>query len=232
MKTLHKFLFGGLLLLLLCAIGFIIHQDAKSRQKDSSISELIENKGENHIIEKYTRDSIIHTVFQDRLINNSSNEKEIAIGKTFADSIQKALKISIDKIDQVTKINGRLEAQIALQTKQTDNGQVLKTHKDQYLDLAYNPANDSLKLAYNLKLNEARYSDRKWLLASKKNYIDVYSDDKRITINGLQSYRIKEDPPKRMGIGLSAGYGVGKDGSTLRFVPYVGVGLNYNLIEF
>ena len=35
-----------------------------------------------------------------------------------------------------------------------------------------------------------------------------------------------------MGIGISAGYGVGKDGNTLRLVPYVGVGVNYNLIEF
>ena len=232
MKSIHKFLFGGLILLLLCSIGFIIHQDAKGRQQDQSISQLIENKGENQIIEKYTRDSVVHTVFKDRIINNTTNEKHLALGKTYADSIQKALKISIDKIDQVTKINGRLEAQLALQTKQTDKGQVLKTHKDQYLDLAYNPETDSLQFAYNLKLNEARYSDKKWLFAPKNNYINVYSDDKRITINGLQSYRIKEDPPNRMGIGISAGYGVGKDGNTLRLVPYVGVGLNYNLIEF
>lgn len=221
MKLIHKFLFCGLIVLLLCSIGVIIQQDAKKRQQDQSISQLIENKGENQIIEKYTRDSVVHTVFKDRIINNTTNEKQLALGKTYADSIQSALKISIDKIDQVTKINGRLEAQLTLQTKQTDKGQTIKTHKDQYLDLAYFPDTDSLQFAYNLKLNEARYSDRSWLFAAKKNYIDVYSDDKRITINGLQSYRIKENPPNRFGIGVSAGYGLGKDGNILRLLPYV-----------
>lgn len=232
MKPIHKFLFGFLILLLLSTIGVIIHQDAKKRQQDQNISELIENKGENHLIEKYTRDSVVHTIFQDRIINNTTNDKQLALGKTYADSIQKALKISIDKIDQVTKINGRLEAQLALQTKQTDKGQTVKTHKDQYLDLTYFPETDSLQFAYNLKLNEARYSERKWFLAAKQNYIDMYPDDKRITINGLKSYRVKENSPNRLGLGLSAGYGLGKDGNTIRLVPYIGVGLNYNLIEF
>mgnify|MGYP001613007177 FL=1 len=74
MKLIHKFLFCGLIVLLLCSIGVIIQQDAKKRQQDQSISQLIENKGENQIIEKYTRDSVVHTVFKDRIINNTTNE--------------------------------------------------------------------------------------------------------------------------------------------------------------
>ena len=231
MKPLHKVLLISLSLLLLCAIGIIIHQDARKSQQDDSFAQLISNQGENSIIEKYTRDSVVHTVFQDRLINNDSNEKRTALGKTFADSLEKALKMSVDKIDQVTKTNARLEVQMALLTKITDKGPI-KYHQDKNLDLVYNPQNDSLKFAYNLELIDARYSEKKWLLGAKKNYIDLYSNDPRITVNGAKTYRIKEDPPNRFGIGLSTGYGLGKDGNVIRLLPYVGVGLNYNLIEF
>lgn len=231
MKPLHKVLIISLTLLLLCAVGVIIHQDARKSQQDESFAQLISNQGENSIIEKYTRDSVVHTVFQDRLINNDSNEKRIALGKTFADSLEKALKMSVDKIDQVTKVNARLEAQMALLTKSTDKGP-LKYHQDKNLNLVYNPQNDSLKFAYNLELIDARYSEKKWLLGAKKNYIDIYSNDPRITVNGAKTYRIKEDPPNRFGLGLQTGYGLGKDGNVIRLMPYVGIGLNYNLIEF
>lgn len=232
MKPVYKFLFAALTVLLLVCVGIIIHQDGKALQQEQSISQLIEEQGENQIIKEYKKDSIVHTVFKDRLIDNNVNQKQLAIGKTYADSIQKALKISIDKIDQVTKINAKLEAQLALQTKQNDKGQTLKTHQDKYLNLVYNPQNDSLQFAYNLKLNEARYHDRAWLLGKTHNYVDVYPDDPRITINGLKSYRVKESPAKRFGIGLQGGYGLGKDGNVIRLVPYLGLGLNYNLIEF
>lgn len=232
MKPVYKFLFATLTVLLLACVGIIIHQDGKHRQQEQSISQLIEDQGENQIVKEYTRDSIVHTVFKDRLIGNTKNEKELAIGKTYADSIQKALKISIDKIDQVTKINARLEAQLALATKQNDKGQTVKTHKDQYLDLVYYPQTDSVNLAYNIELNDSRHSDKKWLFGTKQNYIDMFSPDKRVTINGVKSYRIKEQPPNRVGIGISAGYGMGKDGNTIKILPYFGIGLNYNLIEF
>lgn len=232
MKPAYKFLFAVLTVLLLACVGIIIHQDGKYRQQEQSISQLIEDQGENQIVKEYTRDSIVHTVFKDRLIGNTTNEKELAIGKTYADSIQKALKISIDKIDQVTKINAKLEAQLALQKTENDKGQTLKTHQDKYLNLVYNPQNDSLQFAYNLKLNEARYHDKKWLLGKTQNYVDVYPDDPRITINGLKSYRVKESPDKRFGIGFQGGYGLGKDGNVIRLIPYVGIGLNYNVFEF
>jgi hypothetical protein len=232
MKTIHKFFIGCLFIAFLVSIGFNIYQKIKERNHQQDLSALVQDQGNNKIIEKYVKDSVTHTIYQDRFINDSKSEKQLAIGKTYADSLQKALKLSIDKIDQVTKINARLEAQMALTTKQTPAGQTVKTHKDQYLDLIYYPDNDSLKMAYDIRLNDARYSEKKWFLGAKQNYINVYSDDKRVTINGLKSYRIKEAPPNRFGIGLSVGYGLAKDGNALKAVPYFGAGLNYNLFEF
>ncbi|MCT4127942.1 hypothetical protein CMT75_08910 [Elizabethkingia anophelis] len=214
------------------SIGLNIRQEYTSAEKEKQMTVLLTQGGNNKIVEKYTRDSITHTVFNEKIINNSTSEKIAALDRSYADSLQKALKISIDKIDQVTKVNGKLEAQLALISKQNDKGQIVKSHKDKYLDLVYYPDTDSVKLAYDINLNEARYSQRKWLLGAKQNFINVYSDDPRVTINGLKSFRLKEKPPNRFGIGLSAGYGLAKDGTTIKAAPYFGIGLNYNLIEF
>lgn len=214
------------------SIGLNIRQEYTSAEKEKQMTVLLTQGGNNKIVEKYTRDSITHTVFNEKIINNSTSEKIAALDRSYADSLQKALKISIDKIDQVTKVNGKLEAQLALISKQNDKGQIVKSHKDKYLDLVYYPDTDSVKLAYDINLNEARYSQRKWLLGAKQNFINVYSDDPRVTINGLKSFRLKEKPPNRFGIGLSAGYGLAKDGTTIKASPYFGIGLNYNLIEF
>lgn len=232
MKTTHKIFIGLLLIAFVVSIGFNIYQKFEERKHDQELSSLITDNGSNKIIEKYVKDSVTHTIYEDRIINNSKNEKQLAVGKTYADSLQKALKVSLDKIDQFTKITARLEAQVALSTKQTPTGQTVKTHKDKYLDLTYYPDSDSLKMAYDIKLNDARYSEKKWFLGAKQNYINVYSDDKRVTINGLKTFRIKEAIPNRFGIGLSAGYGIAKDGNSLKIVPYFGAGLNYNLFEF
>lgn len=229
MNSLKNFIIICLSVVLLVSVGCIIYLYKKENKVESSTSSLI---GKNKIIEKYVKDSVTHTIYQDRFISNSKNEKELAIGKTYADSLQKALKISIDKIDQVTKTNARLEAQVALITQQTPTGKTVKTHKDKYLDLTYFPETDSLKMAYDINLNDARYHDKKWFLGNKQNYINLYSDDKRVTINGVKTYRIKEAPPNRFGIGFSAGYGLGKDGNEIRLIPYIGIGFNYNLIEF
>lgn len=220
-----------LFVFLLLSIALNIRQDHQALKKEKQLAVLLENGGQNKVIERYTRDSIKHTVFNERIINNTKTEKLSALDKSYADSLQKALKISIDRIDQVTKINATLMAELKLKTAE-DNGKIVKLHKDKHLDLKYYPDNDSLQFKYDLELNDARFKERKWLFGKTNHYVDVFSNDPRITINGLQSYRIKENPPKRLGLGLNVGYGLAKDGSQLKIVPYFGLGINYNFIEF
>ncbi|BBQ07937.1 DUF6808 domain-containing protein [Elizabethkingia anophelis] len=231
-KSVTKIAFVILFILLILSIGLNIRQEFQAIGKEKQLTDLIAQGSNNKVVDKYVKDSVTHTVFTEKIIDNSRASKELAIGKTYADSLQKALKVSLDKVDQVTKFNGQLVAQIALLTKQNDKGQIIKTHKDKYLDLVYYPETDSVKLAYDIKLNETRYSQRKWLLGAKQKYINVFSDDPRVTINGLKSFSLKEKPPNRLGIGLSAGYGLAKDGTSIKAVPYVGIGINYNLFEF
>lgn len=219
---------------LILSIGLNVKQYLNAEKKENTIENLIENGGKSQIVKQYTKDSITHTVYNETIVNDARTEKELAIGKTYADSLQKALKISINKIDQVTKINAMLEAKLALkETAPTPDGKRILSHRDKNLKLDYYPDTDSVDLAMNIVLNEARYKKKKWILGKEERFVEVFPDDKRITINGLKSFAVKETPPKRLGIGFSAGYGlsVTKDGR-LNQAPVFGIGLNYNIIEF
>lgn len=221
---------AGILAVLLIGSLFYIY-DLKTEEKGykSRIAELIESKGENQVVHHYYRDSIQHTVFREKIIGNTQEEKSLAIGKDYIDSLQTALKISIDKMEQVSKINAELTAKLQLKERQEQDGTRILSHKDDYLSLDYYPHSDSVNFAYNIKLNEVRYSERKWFLGKKHHYIDVFSDDPRVKINGLKSYRIRGQPPNHWGVGLHAGYGFQiYPNATLKPTPVVSFGLNYN----
>ncbi len=219
-------------LLLLLSVGLNLRQNHKLEQKEEHYAELIAQGGRNRVVDRYTRDSITHTIFSEKLVSNGIAEKELAIGKNYADSLQRALKVSVDKISQATKINALLEARLALKEAESINGRRILSHQDKNLRLSYYPDTDSVELAMDIALNEARYKKRKWLLGKEENFIDVFPDDPRITIKGLKSFTVKEKPQRRLGIGVSAGYGIVQNNNSLHTAPYVGIGLNYNLVEF
>jgi len=209
------------------ALGIVSYNQYVSKKQDEvQYKELLTSTGKNEVVKEYIRDSIKHTVFVDKKIKDTELEKRLAISSQYADSLEKALKISIAKVTQVTKVNTELDAEIRL-IKQQD-GTV--AYQDKYLSLFYNPTDDLLNLNYKVNLNIVRYSKRSWFLSQKQDFIDIYSDDPRVTIKGLNSFTLKEKPPKRFGIGLSSGYAFNI--KTNEFTPYVGIGINYNLLNF
>lgn len=219
-------------LLLLLSIGYIIEMKINEQKQDSRIARMIEQSGKNEIINHYHKDSVRHTIFRDKLVN-TPEEKSLAIGKNYIDSLQNALKISIDKMEQVSKINAELTAKLQLKEQVLDNGTKVLSHNDKYLNLRYFPHSDSVDFRYNIQLNEVRYKQKKWLFGKNHHYIDVFSDDPRVQINGLKSYRIRGQPQSRWGIGLHAGYGFQiAPNAILKPTPIVGLGINYNLIGF
>jgi len=58
--------------------------------------------------------------------------------------------------------------------------------------------------------------------------IEAVNSNELIKTIGLDSYTFKERP-KRLGIGLQVGYGLGANFS---LAPYIGIGVSYNLIRF
>ncbi len=219
-------------LLLILSIGLNIRQQFRQEEKETRLEDLISKSGKNTVKEHYVKDSITHTVFNEKIISDDVTEKRLALGKSYADSLEKSLKVSINKLDQFTKINAVLEAKLGLKEGSTASGKKMLSHKDKSLELRYYPYSDSVDLSMDIKLNEARYKKRAWLLGKEQGYVDVFPDDPRIKINGLKSFTVKDPAQKRFGIGFQAGYGIGLNKSTVQTIPYFGIGLNYNLIEF
>lgn len=56
--------------------------------------------------------------------------------------------------------------------------------------------------------------------------IEVYPVTRYITET------VYRDTRKRWGIGIQAGYGIGLDGGKVTGVPYIGIGISYDLIRF
>lgn len=218
--------------LLIVSLSYIARQEYNYKKREELLSTLIDNSGGNVVEKHYQRDSIIHTVYKDKIIGNTTTEKELAVGKSYVDSLQTALKISIEKMEQVSKINAELTAKLQLKESVTDSGERMLSHTDKFLEMRYYPHTDSVDFRYNLKLNEIRYKDRKWLFGKTHHYVDVFSDDPRVKINGLNSYRIRGQPQSRWGLGVHTGYGFQFGGNQIRASPIVGIGLNYNLINF
>lgn len=218
--------------LLIVSLSYIARQEYNYKKREELLSTLIDNSGGNVVEKHYQRDSIIHTVYKDKIIGNTTTEKELAVGKSYVDSLQTALKISIEKMEQVSKINAELTAKLQLKESVTDAGERMLSHTDKFLEMRYYPHTDSVDFRYNLKLNEVRYKDRKWLFGKTNHYVDVFSDDPRVKINGLNSYRIRGQPQSRWGLGVHTGYGFQFGGNQIRASPIVGIGLNYNLINF
>lgn len=207
---------------------FAFKQYIESKQDKVRYKELLTSSGKNEVVKEYIKDSIKHTVYIEKKIKDTELEKRLAISSQYADSLERALKVSISKVTQVTKVNAELDATLKL-VKQQD-GTI--TYQDKYLSLLYKPTEELLDLNYKVNLNIVRYSKRKWLLAPKQEFIDVFSNDSRVTIKGLNSFTIEEKPIKRFGIGISTGYAVTLNNNQLITQPYLGVGLNYNVLNF
>ncbi|WP_333662292.1 DUF6808 domain-containing protein [Chishuiella changwenlii] len=181
------------------------------------------------VIKEYIRDSIPHVVYQDKIIPDNETAKRLAISKSYADSLERALSISLNKINQVTKVNAELKARVQLKPVESTNNLV---YQDKWLKLQYNNDSNLVAVNYDVGLNVARYSDRRWFLGKQTNYVDVYSDDPRVTIKGLQTFTIQEKKQRPFGVGIQLGYGVIQQDNQLKTTPYVGIGLNLNLFNF
>jgi hypothetical protein len=178
------------------------------------------------------------------------------------DSIASTLNINNKQIESITIINSTLMAENLVLKKNIDSlKRVFYTYKDNFLAVKFKPANtvDTLPTfdyKYNAKLNYAEYWKRKFpIIGAKKNYIDIWSDDPRTTINGVDRLKIEQ---KQQGFGLRvqmrsiysissqklfAGPGLSFDFNRYNLLGYsyynltdnrwqYAIGINYDLIRF
>ena len=180
------------------------------------------------------RDSITHA--QQEVKPSSSPEMSISNNYyTYVqDSLAPSLKIAKGKIDELTRINAKLEGELkATREELSENKERSLFFENKYLSIITTEdstrQNPRLKYSYNAEINVVQFSKRKNIFSKQRNYIDVSSPDKNFKINGLEHFK-KEIilRPKRIGVGFQAGYGINEN---LTISPYLGIGLSYNLIR-
>lgn len=86
-----------------------------------------------------------------------------------------------------------------------------------------------------LPMEQKHYRDTSyeaWVSGYKPNLdsVKVYQRTQLVTITNTEVQRVKSQP--KFGVGFQAGYGFGIQGGQPVTVPYVGVGLTYNLFSF
>ena len=219
------------LVILLLALSLFanIRQLIRSRKGVSRIAAMGEATPNGHatIITRYIHDSIEHVVIKEISVKSNA-EKKIAAGSPYMDTLTKAIKVAANRIDEVTKVNAKLTAENVSLKKSTMGNKY--EYQDKWLSLSFSVDSSHLNLSYDVSLNIAKYWKRNWFIAPKQYFVDLYSDDSRIKINSVKRYTVSVQSPKRLGVGLSAGYSFIP--LLNKWQPTIGIGLNYNLIEF
>lgn len=87
--------------------------------------------------------------------------------------------------------------------------------------------------SYIIILGSEKRKGFKNLFKPKVAFAEVKNENPYTSTNSIRSYQIKAPKPKRLGIGFNIGYGLTFDKNyTPIFRPYIGIGLQYNIIEF
>lgn len=201
----------------------------RNRTAEAKISALASQQSPQHapVITRYLHDSIEHLVVKEVTVG-SNEDKNIAVGTAYIDTLKQAIKVAEKQIDQVTKINASLKAENIV-LKQSAANHVYE-YQDKWLSLSYYSDSNKLDLHYAISLNTTKYWKRSWFLAPRQYYVDIFSDDPRIKIGNIKRYTVAEPKPKKIGIGLQVGYSYNPFNNEWR--PSLGFGLNYNLIRF
>lgn len=154
------------------------------------------------ISRKYDKDSLRHATIEAN--GNEYTPASLSTTENILDTAALAIGILKKKIESLTIIASTSQAE-KLKAYELLDSQKRQTfaYRDKFLKLAYRPAsnkNDTLDkgefdYAYNDSVSVIQYGKRKWLLAAKKSYIDIYSNDPRTTINGVKRLTVKQDVP-------------------------------------
>jgi len=129
------------------------------------------------------------------------NDDEVRPG--IVDSTASDLNIRKKQVESITIINTTLAAENLVLKKTIDSlNRVFYTYNDNYLAVKFKlpDAVDTIPTfdyMYNAKLNYVQYWKKKFpVIGAKRSYVDIWSDDKRNTINGIDRLKIEQREPQ------------------------------------
>lgn len=152
------------------------------------------------------------------------------------DSLKKQLDVKEKEIVAITDIQARLVdslnlAKVSLDEQKHKLWEWKKEYKSGSKIEAKMSEKDSILQLTNVDVKvQVTDTYKKRLFKPDVYNVDLFSPDQNIKFNGVNTYRYEKlIKPKRFGIGLQFGYGLGQN---FQFYPYVGFGVSYNLINF
>ncbi|OOQ57135.1 hypothetical protein [Mucilaginibacter pedocola] len=159
-----------------------------------------------------------------------------AISGGLVDTVTKALNIAKKQLIEITRIAGTVRAEKLKAERKYDSLQrITYFYKDKYLQLSFRPAlknsdttdNGEFSFRYNDSINIVKYWKRKWFLGAKKNYIDIFSNDARTTINGVDRLIVEQHKPDlEISLQMTGNY------APYRHLFYFGPGVQLNFDRF
>jgi len=186
---------------------------------------------ENKLGEEVAKREIIQT-------NNIKDFLQLQVGQDSIlmelQGLVKEYKKILNKGGSATIYEGETNIDKSSITNITYNNDSLPIYNSVFNDEWINYSIISKKDSTNLSLKVKNKYDivigfeRTKIFKPKKPYVIVTNHNPYSMTKDLRTYQVKGYKPKRFGIGLSTGIGIGLN---LKPQPYIGLGLNYSIIE-
>lgn len=154
------------------------------------------------IAQKFDDDGLLHATIKAK--NDIKPEQAAYVG--VLDTAAMKLNIQAKQIIELTAVITKLKARDLKATRIIDAmGKTSFNYEDRFARIAFRPdtvfdtlgiTGGQFDLDYNSELNIVQYGKRKWFLGAKQNYIDIYANDKRNTVNGVKRLTIKHNSPE------------------------------------
>lgn len=151
-------------------------------------------------------------------------------------AMKERLKLKDAEILAIKNINAKFKDSIKLARIELDDAKnkvwtwEQKKESGSVIKATMSEKDSILHPEIDVKLATTDYVDKGGIFKKDRYYTDWYSPDQNIKVNGAQTWR-KETivKPKRLGLGLQAGYGITQD---LKPSMYIGLGFSYNFANF
>lgn len=123
-------------------------------------------------------------------------QKKTLVNSGYIDTVAQALNIANEKIKELTKTNITLAGIVKGTAVSPGLPTSIIKYTDRYTKLSYNPVDTTFDFKYDVSLIAAGYSKRSGFLNLKSDEVlDLYSEDPRVTINGVERFQLEVPDP-------------------------------------
>jgi len=213
----------------IASLVFNFHQYLQKVDDEKRIASLQSQANKQSLVlTKYiAKDGTNHVIYKDVFVKSDA-EKELAVSKGYLDTLRKALNISVSQITELTRVKATVRDIVKAQRVDSLN-QTTYNYKNRWLEMSLNTRDSMLNYNYNVEFTKTKYTKGNWLVG-RKEYVDLSLSDPHAQIEGVQTFTIPPEKPKRLGLGLQIGYRY--DVLQNAVSPSIGLGLSYNFIRF